>query len=191
MRRERRKRRLAQPNDQHGKSEPKAAPRPAWNKQFELIVNFEINHPEVRGGAVGALTSPSGSKTAKGSRCARWPLGCRWVGPGRSSGFPTLNVGTRARKSASSPRKNIFFTIARPTRLPGKYKLIWDGKDNHGKQLAGGDYTIFVEAAREHGTYQSIRQNVSLSDQPFRRDLKGNVEIRSASIEYRRKAAAK
>ena len=96
------------------------------------------------------------------------------------------------KKSASSPKRKIS-SLPSPARLacPGKYKLIWDGKDNHGKQLAGGDYTIFIEAAREHGTYQSIRQNVSLSDQPFRKDLKGNVEIRSASIEYRRKGAAK
>jgi hypothetical protein len=55
----------------------------------------------------------------------------------------------------------------------------------------GGDYTITVEAAREHGTYQSMRKQVALSNKPFTEDLKGNVEIRSASIEYRRKAAAK
>ena len=28
------------------------------------------------------------------------------------------------------------FTIARPTRPPGKYKVIWDGKDDHGKPVA-------------------------------------------------------
>ena len=88
-------------------------------------------------------------------------------------------------------KKDIFFNISRPTRPPGKYKLIWDGKDNHGNQLGGGEYTLFIEAAREHGTYQSIRRQVSLSNKPFSEDLKGNVEIRSASVEYRRKAAPK
>ena len=76
------------------------------------------------------------------------------------------------------------------TRQPGKYKVIWDGKDDRGKTLPAGEYTIFIEAAREHGTYQSIRQQVTLSDKPFTEELKGNVEIRSASIEYRRKAQA-
>ena len=74
---------------------------------------------------------------------------------------------------------------------PGKYKVIWDGKDNHGKQLAGGEYTITIEAAREHGTYQSIRKQVTLADKPFTEELKGNVEIKSATIEYRRKAPPK
>ena len=88
-------------------------------------------------------------------------------------------------------KKEIFFTVSRPTRPPGKYKVIWDGKDNNGKQLAGGEYTITIEAAREHGTYQSIRKQVTLEGKPFTEELKGNVEIKSASIEYRRKPAAK
>ena len=66
------------------------------------------------------------------------------------------------------------------------------GRQRQPRQTArGGDYTITVEAAREHGTYQSMRKQVALSNKPFTEDLKGNVEIRSASIEYRRKAAAK
>ncbi len=88
-------------------------------------------------------------------------------------------------------KKEIFFTVSRPTRQPGKYKVIWDGKDNHGKQLPGGEYTITIEAAREHGTYQSIRKQVTVAGKPFSEELKGNVEIKSASIDYRKKPPAK
>ena len=118
-----------------------------------------------------------------------------WVSMGGSGPFQWLPDLKRWFKSEqdrkAAEKKDIFFTVSRPTRPPGKYKVIWDGKDNHGKQLPGGDYTITVEAAREHGTYQSMRKQVALSNKPFTEDLKGNVEIRSASIEYRRKAAAK
>ena len=51
--------------------------------------------------------------------------------------------------------------------------MIWDGKDNHGKQLGGGEYTIFIEAAREHGTYQSIRKQVTLIGQAVQRGTQG------------------
>jgi len=88
-------------------------------------------------------------------------------------------------------KSEILFTVSRPTRQPGKYKVIWDGKDYNGKQRGGGIYTVYVEAAREHGTYQSIRKQVTLAGKPFTEELKGNVEIKSASIEYRRKAPAK
>src|ERR1051325_1778113 len=44
--------------------------------------------------------------------------------------------------------------ISRPTRPPGKYTVIWNGKDDHGKPLPRGEYTLCIDAAREHGTYQ-------------------------------------
>jgi hypothetical protein len=88
-------------------------------------------------------------------------------------------------------KTDMVFTIAQPTRPPGKYSLIWDGKDDHGKPLENGEYTLFIDAAREHGTYQSIRKHITLVNTPFAAELKGNVEIKSASIEYRRKAQAK
>jgi Predicted periplasmic protein (DUF2271) len=32
--------------------------------------------------------------------------------------------------------------------------LEWDGKDNDGKLVKNGKYTVFFEVVREHGTYQ-------------------------------------
>ena len=175
-----------------GQVEAKGVPRPVWNKQFELIVNLEINHPEAEKGRYRRPYVAIWVEDSEGTAVRTLAL---WVSMGGSGPFqwlPDLKHWYKSEEERKlAEKKDIFFTVARPTRLPGKYKLIWDGKDNHGKQLGGGDYTMFIEAAREHGTYQSIRQNVTLSDQPFRKDLKGNVEIRSASIEYRRKGAAK
>jgi hypothetical protein len=48
---------------------------------------------------------------------------------------------------------------------------------------------VDIRAAREHGTYQILRKEVTVADKLFSEDLKGNVEIKSASIEYRRKGA--
>jgi FAD:protein FMN transferase len=175
-----------------GKVEPKASPRPAWNKELELLVNFEINHPEAEKGRYRRPYVAVWIEDGEGKQVRTLAL---WVSLGGSGPFQWLPDLKRWYKSDEdrklAEKKDIFFTISRPTRPPGKYKLIWDGKDNHGTQLGGGEYTIFIEAAREHGTYQSIRRQVSLSNKPFSEDLKGNVEIRSASIEYRRKGAAK
>ena len=135
---------------------------------------------------------PSGSRTRTAHPVRTLVL---WVSMGGSGPFqwlPDLKrwyQGDQDRKLVE--KKEIFFTVSRPTRPPGKYKIIWDGKDNHGKQLEGGEYTVTIEAAREHGTYQSIRKQVTLAGKPFSEELKGNVEIRSASIEYRRKAPPK
>lgn len=46
--------------------------------------------------------------------------------------------------------------IARPTRLPGQYSLVWDGRDDLGHPRPAGEYRIEVEAAREHGSRQRL-----------------------------------
>ena len=72
------------------------------------------------------------------------------------------------------------------TRPPGKYTLKWDGKDNAGKLVKPGKYTVVIEASREHGTYQVIRQEMDFSGVPKQINLTGNVEIESATLDYRK-----
>jgi FAD:protein FMN transferase len=175
-----------------GTAESKATLRPDWDSEFELVVNFEINRPDDEKGRYRRPYVAVWVEDGEGMPVRTLAL---WVSMGGSGPFQWLPDLKRWFKSEqdrkAAEKKDIFFTVSRPTRPPGKYKVIWDGKDNHGKQLPGGDYTLTVEAAREHGTYQSMRKQITLSNKPFTEDLKGNVEIRSASIEYRRKAAAK
>ena len=169
---------------------PKAAP--PWNKEFELVVNFEINHPEAEAGRYRRPYVAVWVEDKDGNSVRTLTLWVSMGGAGPFQWLPDLKrwyASDLERKRRD--KKELLFTVARPTRPPGKYKAIWDGKDDRGKVLGAGEYTIFVEAAREHGTYQSIRKQVILSDQPFTEELKGNVEIRSASVEYRRKGQAK
>jgi thiamine biosynthesis lipoprotein len=53
-------------------------------------------------------------------------------------------------------------SIARPSRPPGSYSVTWDGKDDAGKPLPQGAYTLHVESAREHGdhSYQTVDMNL-------------------------------
>ncbi len=84
-------------------------------------------------------------------------------------------------------KTDMIITVARPTRPPGRYTVIWDGKDNKGKPLGRGEYTLYIDAAREHGTYQSLQQKLAIGDVPFKFDLGGGVEIKAASVAYRKK----
>lgn len=47
------------------------------------------------------------------------------------------------------------------TKPPGHYVLKWDGKDNDGVQLEG-EYTLYLEAVREHGNRTLLKQKVTL-----------------------------
>lgn len=73
-------------------------------------------------------------------------------------------------------------SISSATRSPGQYTLAWDGISDEGELMPPGKYTVYIEAAREHGTYQLIKQEIDLKDKAKRIDLKGGIEITSASL---------
>ena len=89
----------------------------------------------------------------------------------------------RLRKVAE--RTDLIGTISGATRGPGRYQARFDGTDNAGDPLPPGEYTLCLEVAREHGTYQLIREKVALKGKPIaRKALKPNVELSAVSYEY-------
>jgi thiamine biosynthesis lipoprotein len=171
--------------------EPKDAPGGSWGDTYELRVNFEISGPEgnarrYRRPYVAVWIEDKEGRAAR--TLALW-LMARQPGPRWHVDLKRWYREDQVRRQAD--HTSLIDTISRATRPPGKYTVAWDGKDDHGKPLTPGTYAVCIEAAREHGTYQLIRREVTIADKPFAEDLKGNVEIKSASIEYRRKDAGR
>ncbi|MBS1872293.1 MAG: DUF2271 domain-containing protein [Acidobacteria bacterium] len=90
------------------------------------------------------------------------------------------------RMRAMAEGSDITTSVASATRPPGKYTVKWDGKDNSGKPVKAGKYTVCIEAAREHGTYQIMRQEIDFGGASRQFQVPGNQEIASASIDYRK-----
>lgn len=89
-------------------------------------------------------------------------------------------------RKLAGDKTDLIETIASASRGPGEYRTVFDGLDDNGKPLKPGKYMLFVEVAREHGTYQIIRQPLELGTKPIEStQMKSNVEIKSASFEYR------
>lgn len=44
------------------------------------------------------------------------------------------------------------------TKGPGEYRLVWNGQDNQGAEVAPGTYVLVVEAARENGGRNMVKQ---------------------------------
>ena len=80
-------------------------------------------------------------------------------------------------------------TVSSATRPAGKYTLKWDGKDAKGVAVKPGKYTVCLEASREHGGYQILRQEVDLVGPAKQFPLAGGNEIAAASIEFRKNAS--
>jgi hypothetical protein len=80
--------------------------------------------------------------------------------------------------------KEIFRSISSATRPPGKYTLKWDGKDNDGKLVKNGKYTVYLEVVREHGTYQLMKQEMDMTGTPKVVTFPANTEVVAASFDY-------
>ena len=80
----------------------------------------------------------------------------------------------------------IVTTVSSATRPPGKYTMKWDGKDAKGVPVKPAKYNICIEVAREHGSYQLLRQEIDLTAGAKQFPLTGGTEIAAASIDYRK-----
>lgn len=104
---------------------------------------------------------------------------------GKSRYLPELRAWSRAdRLRAMAEGSQIVDTVTSATRPAGKYIVQWDGKDNAGKAVSAGTYTVCIEASREHGTYQIIRQEIDLSGAAKHLVLPGGTEISAATVDY-------
>ena len=76
--------------------------------------------------------------------------------------------------------------VAKPSRQPGQYKLAWDGKDEDGKMVNGGQYIIHIETSREHGdhSYQTVELNVA--PKASSQTLPAQAEIGALKLNFQR-----
>ena len=167
---------------------PTAAGTPGATSS-SCVVNFEINQPDDgRAGATAARTWPSGSRTRTGFPVRNLTLWVSMGGAGPFQWLPDLKRWYAPTRPASRSTRTTWSSRSpgRPGR-PASTRSSGTARTTTASRSPAGEYTVCIEAAREHGTYQNIRKEVTLADKPFAEELKGNVEIKSASIEYRRK----
>ena len=77
-------------------------------------------------------------------------------------------------------------SISSATRPPGQYALKWDGKDDEGHPVKPAKYTLCIEAAREHGSYQVLRQEIDLTAGPRQFTLAPGSELGAITLDLRK-----
>lgn len=158
------------------------AAAPAASSAHKVTLNFELARIEgqrYRRPYVAAWIEDQDKFPVR--TIALWYEKPRWL--------PDLRAWHRGdRLRALAEGSEITSSVSSATRSPGKYSVEWDGKDNQGKVLKPGKYTVCLEVAREHGTYQLIRQEIDFggsAPSPKQIPLQANPEVAAASLEYR------
>jgi hypothetical protein len=115
----------------------------------------------------------------------RFPVRTLAVWYDKARFLPELRAWNRAdRLRSMAEGTQILNTVSSATRAPGKYTFTWDGKDTAGALVKSGTYTVVLEVTREHGSYQTMRQDIDVSGTAKHVDLAVNQEVAAASIDY-------
>jgi hypothetical protein len=153
-----------------------AVDSPAWN-QMALTVTFELAHfnTQARRPYVAIWIEDQDKFPVR--TIALWREKLRYVAE--------LKAWYRDdRIRAMSEGSDLIAPVSSATRAAGKYTVNWDGKDNAGKYVKPGRYMVYLELAREHGTYQLIHQEMDFNGAPKKLDLPGNIEVTAATFDY-------
>lgn len=75
-----------------------------------------------------------------------------------------------------------FDGVSGATRKPGIYTVNWNASDASGKQLPPGEYYLNIEAAREQGGRDFIRQKIQLGQGAQEYKVDGDLELGSIVI---------
>jgi FAD:protein FMN transferase len=156
-----------------------SADRSVWNQNFELDINLELARiDDFRYRRPYVAVWVEGQDHLAVRTIAVWFGKPRYLSDLRSWYHSAQLHGNE---------DNILRTVSSATRSPGRYTLKWDGKDDEGKFVKSGEYTILIEVAREHGTYQILRQPMNFSGQPQQVTLPAGTEIGGATLDYHKR----
>ncbi|MEN9685942.1 MAG: hypothetical protein RLZZ28_1728 [Bacteroidota bacterium] len=151
-----------------------------WNPDFELLINLELAQLPgfARRPFVAVWVEDKDKNTVR--TVSVWYNKDRWLHELRAwyTGNYAKFTGTEATMS----------TISSATRSAGKYSLKWDGKDDKGNYVKPGKYTIYIEAVREHGSYQLMSEEMNCNGTARQATFNGNAEVASASLDYKKKS---
>ena len=120
-----------------------------WTAGQSLDINFELARFEGRARRPFVAVWIEDEKHKPVRRIAVWYNKPRWL--------PDLRSWFAAKRDVEFDAAS----VTGATRGAGQYTLVWDGKNDAGQYVNQGKYTVFVEAAREHGTYQLIKQEMN------------------------------
>jgi thiamine biosynthesis lipoprotein ApbE len=154
-----------------------ATDTPAWDRGFELTIGVELPPFGFQAHRPYLAVWVEDKDKFPVRTIALWEKKPKYLSDLR---FWYRDEQTRERKEGS----DITHSVSSATRSPGKYTINWDGKDNTGKYVKPGRYTVFIEAAREHGSYGLMQQEMDFSSVPKKVNLPGNSEVTAAFLDY-------
>jgi thiamine biosynthesis lipoprotein ApbE len=146
-----------------------------WPADFQVAVELELPRPtggrRIRRPYVAVWVEDGDGKAVR--TVAVWGSNRRWL--------PTMSGWW---KKVAEDNSALVKAVTRATRAPGKYTVVWDGKDDQGKALPRGTYTVRVEVHREHGKHLFQTGKITCEDKQSQVSLEKNAETGETMVTY-------
>ncbi|MFO0876149.1 MAG: DUF2271 domain-containing protein [Gemmataceae bacterium] len=157
-----------------GSEEKKPQKKAAWPENREVGIALEVIKPassrRYRRPYVAVWIEDADGTAVR--TVAVWGNASRWL--------PTMSGWWKVARGNGPLIK----AVTRATRAPGSYRIVWDGKDDAGKPLPRGTYTVKVEVHREHGKHLFQTGKIVCEDEDARITLEKNAEMGETVVEY-------
>lgn len=150
-----------------------------WDSKYELAITFEMNVIKGNSHRPFAAIWIEDANRQPVRNLALWYNKTKWI--------PDLRTWYRINGEKFKTAQQNYASVTGATRSPGKYTLKWDGKDDQGRLVPQGKYTIIIESAKEHGTNEIIRQTMELKKTATKASAAGNVEISNITFDFYKK----
>jgi hypothetical protein len=156
----------------------------APKKHFDLLIGLELplsDNPRYRRPYVAVWIEDKDHQSVK--TIALWSQKPRYLDSLRN--WYRENSGATGLRNFGDQGSSIAYSVSSATRPAGKYTLRWNGLNDDGKPVPPGTYTVCIEAAREHGSYGLMRQEIPFDGHTARAvTLPGNDEVAGATLDY-------
>jgi len=157
------------------KAQPIQAKPNAWPAEYEVKIALELPRPEggkYRKPYVAAWIEDAAGKPVRSLET--WGNAPKYL--------KDLNDWWKFAKDNTAMR-----AVTRATRNPGKYELVWDGKDQNGNPVGQGTFVVKVEVHREHGRHLRQSGKIECLAKDASVKLAKNEETGETIVEYAKK----
>lgn len=148
----------------------------AWPEDYQVTLALEL--PSMTGGRYRRPYVAFWIEDADGKAVrtiAVWGNSPKWL--------PTMSGWWKHGKDD----KELLKAVTKATRAPGKYELVWDGKDDAGKALPQGTYTVKLEVHREHGKDVTQTVKIECGAKDAKATMEKNAETEESTVTYAKK----
>ncbi len=157
--------------------------RVPWDDRFEAAITFSFGDP--RGGmasrrpyVVVYIDDAEGNPVRTVSL---WAQDASWI-----RNLRRWYRAERARQAAGGD--SLVSTVTTPTRNPGRYTVVWDGRDDTGAPVEQGEYFVCLETIRQGGTNYFTRQAFAFESTPFTGSMEDYGAFRDIEVDFREKS---